>query len=403
MCRKLDPERMTFDISARSYNRRVLSHLPTSAATVVRWGAFLTWLLVGIAPVLLITVRPWLRPEIAGLWAVAFLAFGAGLWGAERRTRPERAGTVTPLVVQTVAVIGMAGTICTGLEGVLLAVVAAQLVGVLTLPAALLWVLLQTMAMGFALSFKWPWPSALLWSAGYFGIQGFALLVSYVAFREARARRQLAGINNELVSTQRILIDHERTAERLRISRELHDLMGHHLTALSLRLEAASHTVGAEAAHDLGEARSIVKTLLDDVRQVVTTLRDRDAIDLEHALQTLVAGVAKPRIHLTVIGGLKTDSPARAHLILRCVQEIVTNAVKHAAADNLWIDIATMDGTLRITGRDDGLGVARVQPGTGLTGMRERLEESGGRLELASVMSGGFSVDASVPLREGKV
>jgi signal transduction histidine kinase len=79
------------------------------------------------------------------------------------------------------------------------------------------------------------------------------------------------------------------------------------------------------------------------------------------------------------------------------VQEIVTNALRHSSAKNLWIAITEERGTITIDARDDGRGAALVHVGHGLSGMRARLEEMGGWLSVAGGPSRAFHVSASLP------
>lgn len=189
--------------------------------------------------------------------------------------------------------------------------------------------------------------------------------------------------------------------ERARISRDLHDLLGHHLTALSLALEAARHqTNGGPALAQIERGRQLTKLLLTDVREAVRSLRREARVDLSRVLVPLVADIARPRVHLGVPVDLAIDDPERAQALVRCVQEIVTNAVRHSRAENLWIDISEEDRTIRVVGRDDGRGAAPIEAGQGLTGMRERLASLGGAVEVDSPADGGFLVQATLPMPE---
>jgi signal transduction histidine kinase len=199
-----------------------------------------------------------------------------------------------------------------------------------------------------------------------------------------------------------LLANASRLAERERISRELHDTLGHHLTALSLNLEAASHMAGDTTLTQVRRAQVVTKMLLADVRGAVIALRGEDAIGLTEALKTLVDAVPQPRVHLAIPDDLVIADPLRAHTVLRCVQEIVTNTIRHAHAGNLWIDLVQSDGQIQLLARDDGRGAKDVCPGLGLTGMRERLELVGGRLEIRSQAAQGFHVTASIPLPGGR-
>jgi signal transduction histidine kinase len=98
---------------------------------------------------------------------------------------------------------------------------------------------------------------------------------------------------------------------------------------------------------------------------------------------------------------MTVEDPELAHLVLRCCQEIVTNAVKHARAENLWIEVVREGDVLGVRARDDGQGAGEIACGRGLAGMRDRLETAGGRLEVETSPGTGFSVAALVPLRRG--
>ncbi len=117
----------------------------------------------------------------------------------------------------------------------------------------------------------------------------------------------------------------------------------------------------------------------------------------------MVAGVPRPRIHLVLPGELRISSTALAHAVFRCVQEIVTNTVRHAEARNLWIELRCDTAGLVVEARDDGRGAPAYSPGHGLRGMGERLQEIGGSLVVASHPGRGFEVRAILPFAEGPV
>jgi signal transduction histidine kinase len=153
----------------------------------------------------------------------------------------------------------------------------------------------------------------------------------------------------------------------------------------------------AEAKEHVEKARSLTKLLLSDVREVVSSMREGNTLDLAGALDALVKDIPKPKIHLSLPEDLGIDEVARAQVILRCVQEIITNTVKHAGAKNLWIELERTSGGIKVHARDDGKGSKEVQAGHGLSGMRERLEGLGGKLQVSSSPGQGFALDAWVP------
>ena len=107
----------------------------------------------------------------------------------------------------------------------------------------------------------------------------------------------------------------------------------------------------------------------------------------------------RPRIHLDIPDGLRTQDPERAHTLLRCAQEMVTNAARHSDAENLWICIRCEGETLRIEARDDGRGSDRTDGGFGIRGMRERVAQAGGELRVVTQPGQGFEVIALLPIR----
>lgn len=335
------------------------------------------------------------------MWLSAYAAFGLLFWlTAKHVEQLSRAWLTASLIVQIAPVLLMINAICSGSEGALLVVVAGQLAPIFSLPLSLSWVAGQTLLMGVVIRSHFSFEIALTLSASWLGVQVFTVLMSQAAAREALARNELANLNAELRATQQLLVDSSQVAERMRIARELHDLVGHHLTGLSLNLEVAGHLAQGKTQEHIQTAQSVTKLLLQDVREVVNSLRGKDSFDLGRAIRTLTKDIPKPRIHLDVPEDLGIYDPVRAETILRCVQEIITNAVRHSGAQNLWIEsVRTADG-VEIRALDDGKGVKQLRPGNGLTGMRERVEQVGGHLEMKSAPGSGFCLKARIPTSE---
>ena len=132
------------------------------------------------------------------------------------------------------------------------------------------------------------------------------------------------------------------------------------------------------------------------VRGVVSQVRVQP-VDLRATLLSLTAGLPGLRVNLAIPDELTALDPARADAILRCVQELITNTLRHAQAHQLWIEIQqSATGALSIEARDDGRG-GEVVEGHGLAGMRERFEALGGTLCVACVPGQGVSVQAQIP------
>lgn len=343
------------------------------------------------------------------LWLSCYLGFGLVFWflthdmGARHPSLWRRIAQVSLLLMLNVLAIGVGWFSQSGLCALLLVVVSIALPWIVSFPVGVAWMVLQNVSL-MPLFASWPTYSLSLaaWQAlMYLGISATTFVTSMIARQQAEARDEQRRLNAELRATRALLAESSRLGERMRISRELHDLVGHHLTALSLNLEVASHLVSGQAQEHVRQAQSVARLLLSDVREVVSQLREEDSIDLSGALQTLIEGVPGLKIHLDLPPRFKVDDSRHAQVLLRCAQEIITNSVRHAGARNLWLAFERTAGDeLAIHARDDGRGSTQLRQGNGLNGMRERLAQYGGRLTITTAKDQGFALDAWLPLEE---
>ncbi|HRF83821.1 MAG TPA: sensor histidine kinase, partial [Pseudoxanthomonas sp.] len=121
-------------------------------------------------------------------------------------------------------------------------------------------------------------------------------------------------------------------------------------------------------------------------------------IDLATALRPLADHVPALDIELDVPSPLAVDDPERAHVMLRCTQEIITNAVRHAGARRLRIRVWREADAIVLEAQDDGQGADGLVPGNGLRGMRERIQQCGGTLDIQTRRGAGFRLRLSLPV-----
>lgn len=385
--------------------RRPLSHI-----TLLRAAGLFTWACVGVPLVLSSRIGKSdgiaFETDPALTWS-AYLLFGLGYWLLSRDLLRDRVSVkrLALLVLLTVAAVTVSHTTRSGVGGVLLLVVAGVLPWVVPLPLGIAWLIAQNFALipVFLELPRFNLTEAMLQAGLYLGLSSFPFITALVAKRQVQAREELRQVNSELRATQALLAESSRMSERVRISRELHDLIGHHLTALSLNLEVASHLSEGKAKTHVLQAQSVARLLLSDVREVVSQLRHGDDIDLSAALKSLAEGVPEPRIHMQLPEQMGVDDAKRAQVLLRCAQEIITNAVKHAGAENLWLTFTRTDAGIALKARDDGRGASKLKAGNGLVGMSERLRQVGGRLAFSSQPGRGFEIEAWFPLNPSHV
>ena len=336
-------------------------------------------------------------------WIVLWLVFGIALWLATVSHHSTPRFRVSMLGLQTAAAIGMSWLQPNYYVGFLLVVIAWQLALLVPQKVAIAWVLAQTTLLLIILApickTGWGWAAAGI----YLGFQCFALMTAFLARKEMQARAEQARINAELIATRELLAESSRTFERLRISQELHDVLGHRLTALFLHLEVAVNApLPQEKETHVLKAQEVIKNLLTDVREVVGALRNTEGVDIERALNVLSSSAPGLAVHVSAPNPLRIQDPEKGHSLLRCVQEVITNTLKHAQASNLWIVIHLSEDMLQVEAKDDGCGVQEsIQFGFGLSGMRDRFERLGGGIEIKTPSPSGFTLSAWMPLTAG--
>lgn len=330
-------------------------------------------------------------------WLVFFLLFAPAFWyssSTKSRPLPARVGA---LVIETVSVLGMTFLIFDYFVGFLLVIVSWQVALLLRLRIAVAWMIAATALLiyfldpSYYMGWRWGATGALL------GFQAFAIVSAALARSEAELREDQARINAELVSTRELLRESSKLSERMRISRDLHDSVGHHLTALCLHLEAAINSPPDKAQHGMTLARDAAKNALEEVRSVVATVHSGDEIPLQAALTLLAEKIPRVHMNLSVSDELHVTDAERANSLLRCVQEITTNTLRHSDAANLWIALRAEKGGIQVEARDDGHVNKAAEPGFGLTAMKSRFEELGGTVSFETAIDRGFMVRAWLP------
>ncbi|SDH86010.1 sensor histidine kinase [Agrococcus jejuensis] len=244
---------------------------------------------------------------------------------------------------------------------------------------------------------------------GYETVSNLALLAAAIALGAAMRSRAIA-------DAQRARIDEltraqaEREAdelvrlERARISRDLHDTVGHAMAAIAMQASVGEEAVGGDddaARAALGRIRRLASRSLRDVRQTVRAVRDDDApartatlAALDDVLDVVRSGSVALRAE--VRGDLDALPAAVDAAAFRVLQEALTNVVRHASAHAVEVLVEVLPTSVHVRVADDGVGASGVAAGAGLAGMRERVRLLGGTLETRA--ADGFVVDARIPV-----
>jgi signal transduction histidine kinase len=240
---------------------------------------------------------------------------------------------------------------------------------------------------------------------------GLALLLVMLLINalldERQSRAKLVLALEQLRQYSLRIEDQSTLQERNRIAREIHDSLGHTLTAQSIQLDSASllqNTNREEANVFLQEAKLLCKQALQEVRHSVAALRtdpfrDKllDQIATELVKEFRVTTAIEPTCAICITQPVPTEVVATAYRVL---QEALTNIARHSAATEVMIQLITKDGVLHLRILDDGKGFDPTENSTGfgLQGMQERITALGGEFDLSSQPGYGCRIAIKVPL-----
>jgi two-component system sensor histidine kinase DesK len=218
--------------------------------------------------------------------------------------------------------------------------------------------------------------------------------------------QQLVRTMRELRAARATVAQLAATEERLRLARDLHDLLGHSLSLITLKSELAGRMLPdrpADAAEQVADIEAVSRQALVDVREAVSGYRRPTlAAELVSARAALRSAGVSARVHVPErIEGLR---PGQEGALAWALREATTNVVRHSGASVCVVTLAPGAGTATLTVSDDGRGPAADRPpGNGLTGLAERLILTGGSLDTSRSGDGGFVLTAVVPLEPAAV
>lgn len=224
------------------------------------------------------------------------------------------------------------------------------------------------------------------------------LLFGVKSQSEKAAKEQSNQLLRELQATQSLLASTVKRDERLRIARDLHDSMGHQLTALKLQLELISHLTESEVKDKVNQAKQLSGQILEQVRHNVTEFRDSNDIALLEALQKLIKDIPGLVINFRHHFTEQHLTTRQAEALFRCAQEAITNVLRHSSASECNIELAEQDQSISLTIADNGKKPeGAVVQGSGLKGMQERARTLDGQVNFECTTD-GFKVVMTLPL-----
>jgi signal transduction histidine kinase len=231
--------------------------------------------------------------------------------------------------------------------------------------------------------------------------------------RRARSEAQAHSAASQVIAST--LLEHTARGERARISRDLHDVVAHHISMIAVQAETARLTtpgmpaagaqrlssIGDTARAALTEMRRLLGVLREDTRGDPAERRPQPGLRQLNELLDEARDASAAGTRLIVRGWLASLDPGVELTAYRIVQEALTNARRHAPGAAVDVELHFADGTLWLRVRDNGPGPPAAEPagGHGLLGMRERAAAVGGELRTGPAAGGGFLVEARLPAR----
>lgn len=229
------------------------------------------------------------------------------------------------------------------------------------------------------------------------------LLIQLAIGGAAMAVRLLAIMVQQLREARGELARRAADEERLRIARDLHDLLGRSLTLIVLKSQLASRLLKGSpgaAVHEVEEIEQSARDALHQVRAVVTGYRHPTLQGELSAARELLSASGMRTVVDDTVGPLPADTE---RLLAWTVREAVTNVIRHSRAQECVIRTSREGDCAMVTVADDGLGVSEgtFAAGSGLTGLAERAAARSGRLTMGPAPTGGFAVALAVPADTG--
>ncbi|MBO9716660.1 MAG: sensor histidine kinase [Pseudoxanthomonas sp.] len=250
---------------------------------------------------------------------------------------------------------------------------------------------LNALFIGLARAIGYPW-SAMLWMPLTTVVTGLLVHAQRLAEQKDAALRLSQDEVRRLAAT----------AERERIGRDLHDLLGHTLSLVALKADLAGKLIERDphaAQREIGELGQVAREALGQVRRAVTGIR---AVGLAAELAAAKVLLEGEGTSLQVERGELALAPEQETVLALCLREAVTNIHRHAHARNVRVSLCEVAQQWRLQVEDDGRGGA-IRPGNGLDGMRERLQALGGSLHVGPLRDRGTCLVAELPRWHGGV
>ena len=350
--------------------------------SIEEWAGITTWALVAFLTLSIMSDNSRLAPDIPLIsiffvvYILAFLSISQNIFGDKPAT------TTVLLIIQLACAYIVVWFVPANYLSILTIIWVGGLVNFFSFKTCV--IIATTVVVTWFGLYDYRWSHDGIWlSAALFGsFHFFAMLMAHQTIVAHRATERAERLNRELLATQNLVEQAGRQQERTRIARDLHDLVGHHLTALSINLEVAKHKSEGEAREHIDQCHALSKLLLSDVREAISDIRAHDQMSIDSLIELWSSYIPDIEIKTDIDDFINWQDVTVIQTLSFCILEAITNSLRHAKAKTIEIQIRQLESQLKVTIRDDGKLKQAIVPGNGLKGMQERLTQIGGRVEI---------------------
>lgn len=257
-----------------------------------------------------------------------------------------------------------------------------------------------------SLAYSWgiEFPQLLFVWAFVFMQQITLWAFSLGALMELRAHYHSQALTAELRATQELLEHSTQRNERMRVGREIHDNMGHHLAALNINLQVCEQLANTESKQPIRICQDSVDSLYQQLHETVDGLKSASDFDLEHAISNLIKDTPRLDIHFDCTEQLRLNDEY-SNALLRIIQESITNTLKHSDSSNMCIQlslniVAHNSAEISLYIADYGshtIDTENLQHSNGLRGMQERVAGLQGQIAFNNHEQKGFNINITLP------
>ncbi len=342
--------------------------------TLDKISGIVTWAVVASMSVFVMYSNEFSSAQII---LALFLYFSyIGLWllmVRERDFKHDLKLRMALLCILCVIVLAIYFTVPLSFNSILMGIISGALPYYMSVRRALVIGTIASFPLYFVFTYYWQNDFVFLSASLFWTFNMFAIIMVNATVNEKLAREKAEESNRQLVTTQALLREASKQSERVRIARNIHDLLGHHLTALTINLQVASIKTEGDVKQNIEQCHQLAKLLLSDVREAVSDIRDKSQVDLRAAIQTMAEQVPWLNIDLDFSDDLRIDDIGIADTLMKCIQESITNTIKHGKGENISISVSQLDEDVKLRIESEGNMPDNLVPGNGLKGMQERV------------------------------